>query len=224
MNEIVKSQTSSTTAVITESNSTQGKFYVSIGGEGNGYDGYANTIEEAREIAVNLIADWDGFEAEPTETTRQITPITIGLVAELELDFRTYNDNPDNPYTPIGLAHWESSGTIEIGGCVYQFMFSENACCVYENRWQDGKLILLERVEIEGYIPSQLESKIASFKEAKSHGFRIPTPMSPGDWQDLNTYTPADGYQVDETTHVLSSTEGKTTQAVSKGYEEEDEE
>lgn len=38
------------------------------------------------------------------------------------------------------------------------------------------------------------------------------------------TNTPDDGYRVDETTHVLSYTEGKTTQAVSKGYEEEDEE
>lgn len=62
MNEIVKSQTSSTTAVITESTNAQGKFYISIEGEGNGYDDYADTIEQAREIAVNLIADWDGFE------------------------------------------------------------------------------------------------------------------------------------------------------------------
>lgn len=117
MNEIVKSETTDTYAVITESTNAQGKFYISISGEGNGYDDYANTIEEAREIAVNLIADWDGFETEPIDPA--------------EDEYNRFMDaiNADDTETLAEIADnaWEyTEPTAEIWG-----VFEQNSGCVF---------------------------------------------------------------------------------------------
>lgn len=94
-------------------------------------------------------------------------------IYELELEFSTYSDYPDNPNCPIDVAWWEAHSTVLTDTHKFEFCFGSFSSHFYvSEKLPDGSYEMVERIELDGYIPSQLEEKIASFNEAKLNGFR----------------------------------------------------